>query len=64
MQTRQFNIQFHTPAFMGDANQSGRWGTVPLRTHKGNIHPHPFGFTLGRDALAFLAHSATNTEEI
>ncbi len=31
MQTRQFQIQFHTPAFLGDANQSGRWRTPPFK---------------------------------
>jgi hypothetical protein len=30
MQTR-FQIQFHTPAFLGDANQSGRWRTPPFK---------------------------------
>jgi hypothetical protein len=31
MQQRQLHIQFHTPAFMGDANQSGRWRTPPFK---------------------------------
>ena len=31
MQTRTFNIQFHTPAFLGDAKQSGRWRTPPFK---------------------------------
>jgi CRISPR-associated protein Cmr1 len=31
MQQRQFTIQFHTPAFMGDANQNGRWRTPPFK---------------------------------
>jgi CRISPR-associated protein Cmr1 len=31
MKTRQFKIQFHTPAFLGDANQSGRWRTPPFK---------------------------------
>ncbi|WP_297727926.1 RAMP superfamily CRISPR-associated protein [Limnohabitans sp. Rim8] len=31
MQTRQLQIQFHTPAFLGDANQSGRWRTPPFK---------------------------------
>ena len=31
MQTRQLHIQFHTPAFLGDANQSGRWRTPPFK---------------------------------
>jgi CRISPR-associated protein Cmr1 len=31
MQTRQFEIKFHTPAFLGDANQSGRWRTPPFK---------------------------------
>jgi CRISPR-associated protein Cmr1 len=31
MQTRQFDIQFHAPAFLGDANQSGRWRTPPFK---------------------------------
>jgi len=31
MQTRHFQIQFHTPAFLGDANQSGRWRTPPFK---------------------------------
>lgn len=32
MQTRQFKIQFHTPAFLGDATQSGRWRTPPFKS--------------------------------
>lgn len=31
MQTRKLHIQFHTPAFLGDANQSGRWRTPPFK---------------------------------
>ena len=31
MQHRQFHIQFHTPAFLGDATQSGRWRTPPFK---------------------------------
>ncbi|MDP2095886.1 MAG: hypothetical protein Q8K50_18640 [Hydrogenophaga sp.] len=31
MQTRQHHIQFHTPAFLGDATQSGRWRTPPFK---------------------------------
>lgn len=31
MQTRRLQIQFHTPAFLGDANQSGRWRTPPFK---------------------------------
>ena len=31
MQQRQLQIQFHTPAFLGDANQSGRWRTPPFK---------------------------------
>jgi CRISPR-associated protein Cmr1 len=31
MQTRQLQVQFLTPAFMGDANQSGRWRTPPFK---------------------------------
>jgi CRISPR-associated protein Cmr1 len=31
MQTRHLKIQFHTPAFLGDANQSGRWRTPPFK---------------------------------
>ncbi len=31
MQIRQLQIQFHTPAFLGDANQSGRWRTPPFK---------------------------------
>ena len=31
MQTRKFHIQFHTPAFLGDANQSGRWRSPPFK---------------------------------
>jgi CRISPR-associated protein Cmr1 len=31
MKTRQLQIQFHTPAFLGDANQSGRWRTPPFK---------------------------------
>jgi hypothetical protein len=54
MQQRQFHIQFHTPAFLGDATQSGRWRTPPRL----------FGLTLGPDFFAFAAQSATNTEGI
>lgn len=31
MQTRQYKIKFHTPAFLGDANQGGRWRTPPFK---------------------------------
>ena len=31
MKTKRFQIQFHTPAFLGDANQSGRWRTPPFK---------------------------------
>lgn len=31
MQTRQLHIQFQTPAFLGDATQSGRWRTPPFK---------------------------------
>ena len=31
MLTRHYNLQFHTPAFLGDANQSGRWRTPPFK---------------------------------
>ena len=31
MQQRQLNIRFHTPAFLGDANQNGRWRTPPFK---------------------------------
>ena len=31
MKTRHFQLQFHTPAFLGDANQSGRWRTPPFK---------------------------------
>ena len=31
MPTRQLKIQFHTPAFLGDATQSGRWRTPPFK---------------------------------
>ncbi len=31
MKTFKFNIQFHTPAFLGDATQSGRWRTPPFK---------------------------------
>lgn len=31
MQTRQFQLKFHTPAFLGDATQSGRWRTPPFK---------------------------------
>lgn len=31
MQRRNFQIQFQTPAFLGDANQSGRWRTPPFK---------------------------------
>ncbi len=31
MQIRHFQLQFLTPAFLGDANQSGRWRTPPFK---------------------------------
>ena len=31
MQTQQYKIQFHTPAFLGDATQSARWRTPPFK---------------------------------
>jgi CRISPR-associated protein Cmr1 len=31
MKTRQLQIQFLTPAFLGDATQSGRWRTPPFK---------------------------------
>ena len=31
MKTSSFQLQFHTPAFMGDAAQSGRWRTPPFK---------------------------------
>lgn len=31
MQIKKLNIQFHTPAFLGDATQSGRWRTPPFK---------------------------------
>lgn len=31
MKTRQLQIQLHTPAFLGDATQSGRWRTPPFK---------------------------------
>ena len=31
MKTRQFQLQFHTPAFLGDATQSARWRTPPFK---------------------------------
>ncbi len=31
MPIRSFQIQFHTPAFLGDANRSGRWRTPPFK---------------------------------
>lgn len=31
MKTRQFKLQFHTPAFLGDATQSARWRTPPFK---------------------------------
>ena len=31
MQIRQFQIRFNTPAFLGDAVQSGRWRTPPFK---------------------------------
>lgn len=31
MHTLQYTIRFHTPAFLGDARQSGRWRTPPLK---------------------------------
>ena len=27
----KFQVQFQTPAFLGDANQSGRWRTPPFK---------------------------------
>jgi CRISPR-associated protein Cmr1 len=31
MKNKIFQIQFHTPAFLGDASQSGRWRTPPFK---------------------------------
>lgn len=31
MQKQTFQLQFHTPAFLGDASQSGRWRTPPFK---------------------------------
>jgi CRISPR-associated protein Cmr1 len=31
MKQRQLHIQFHTPAFLGDSTQSGRWRTPPFK---------------------------------
>lgn len=31
MQTRLYTVRFHTPAFLGDAQQSGRWRTPPFK---------------------------------
>lgn len=31
MHTLQYTIRFYTPAFLGDARQSGRWRTPPLK---------------------------------
>lgn len=31
MNTSKFTVQFHTPAFLGDATQSGRWRTPPFK---------------------------------
>lgn len=31
MQAHTFQLQFHTPAFLGDAHQSGRWRTPPFK---------------------------------
>jgi CRISPR-associated protein Cmr1 len=31
MQTQHLRLQFQTPAFLGDANQSGRWRTPPFK---------------------------------
>jgi CRISPR-associated protein Cmr1 len=31
MQTQTLTLQFHTPAFLGDANRSGRWRTPPFK---------------------------------
>ncbi len=31
MQTRTFTVRFLTPAFLGDANQNGRWRTPPFK---------------------------------
>ena len=31
MKKLSFQLQFHTPAFLGDATQSGRWRTPPFK---------------------------------
>lgn len=31
MQTRLYTVRFHTPAFLGDAQLSGRWRTPPFK---------------------------------
>jgi CRISPR-associated protein Cmr1 len=31
MQTRLYTVRFHTPAFLGDAQRSGRWRTPPFK---------------------------------
>jgi CRISPR-associated protein Cmr1 len=31
MKTQELTLQFHTPAFLGDAQQSGRWRTPPFK---------------------------------
>lgn len=36
MTTLSFTIRFLTPAFLGDAEQTGRWRTVAGRTTKTN----------------------------
>jgi len=33
MEIRKFQVRFNTPAFLGDAAQSGRWRTPPFKAH-------------------------------
>jgi hypothetical protein len=35
MTTRAYTLAFLTPAFLGDAEQHGRWGTVALSADRG-----------------------------
>jgi CRISPR-associated protein Cmr1 len=55
MQTRQYQIQFHTPAFLGDANQSGRWRTPPFKAQLRQWW---------RVAYAAQQHFAVNVQEM
>jgi hypothetical protein len=35
MTTLDLTVRFLTPAFLGDAEQSGRWRTPPAQLHRG-----------------------------